>query len=203
VGIKGFYFITDAGLSRAGTQSDVREAVDAGVTAVQYRCKDACVRTMLEEAIAIKKLCAGGPLFIVNDRVDIALACDADGVHLGQDDMPLSEARRLLGRSKVIGVTVHSEAEARRAAEESADYLGVSPVFPTKTKPDAGPAAGLALLRAVRAAVPLPLVAIGGIGLSNARDVIAAGADALCAISAVATKDDAGAEIRKFQRLFK
>ena len=199
--MKGYYFITDAQLSRAGNLSDVKSAVAAGAAAVQYRCKDGTSAALYAEARALKEIC-GRRLFIINDRVDIALAVDAGGVHLGQDDLPLLVARTLLGPSKIIGVTVHSVEEARQAAAMGADYLGVSPVFATQTKPDAGRPAGLKLIREIRAAVKVPVVAIGGIKLANAREVVRAGADCVCAISAVVSGKDVVAEIGRFQALF-
>jgi thiamine-phosphate pyrophosphorylase len=176
-------------------------AVAAGVSLVQYRAKDQSLRAMLAEALELKELCRGAR-FVVNDRVEVALAVEADGVHLGQDDLPCDAARRLLGPGKIIGVTVGSLMEARAAARQGADYLGVSPIFPTGTKPDAGAPTGLALLRDIRKAVSLPLAAIGGITLANCPEVIAAGADLVCAISAVVITADVRAEIAKFQRLF-
>jgi thiamine-phosphate pyrophosphorylase len=138
----------------------------------------------------------------VNDRIDIALAVGAGGVHIGGEDMPYREARRLLGKDRIIGVTVHNAEEAREAEAWGADYLGVSPVFATGTKADAGAPCGTGTLAAIRRSCRVPLVAIGGIDLSNADDVIAAGADMVCAISAVVTKPDVEAEIIKFQRKF-
>jgi thiamine-phosphate pyrophosphorylase len=200
--MKGYYFITDAGLSRAGNVSDVRAAVAAGVRLVQYRAKDAPLRAMLAEARELKEMCRGARL-VVNDRVEVALAVEADGVHLGQEDLPCDAARRLLGPGKIIGVTVASLEEALAAAREGADYLGVSPIFSTQTKPDAGAPTGLTLLREIRKAVSLPLAAIGGITLQNCPEVIAAGADLVCAISAVVTGVEVRGEIEKFQRLFR
>ncbi len=199
--MRGYYFITDADLSRAGNLSDVRAAVAAAVEVIQYRRKRANTRDLCIEAAALKGHCSGR-LFLVNDRVDVALAVDADGVHLGQEDMPLPTARRLLGRKKIIGITVHSLSEARRAAEEGADYLGVSPIFATRTKVDAGPPAGIRLIKEIKTVTKIPLIAIGGITLANAPDVIRAGADGLCAISATVCRKDARAEIDAFQRLF-
>jgi len=199
--LKGYYFITDARLSRAGNMRDVQSAVAARVKMVQYRAKDAGTRAMVAEALELKKLCRGA-IFLVNDRVDVALAVDADGVHLGQEDLPCDAARRLLGPGKIIGVTVASLEEALAAARQGADYLGVSPIFPTQTKLDAGRPAGLSLLREIRAALPLPLAAIGGLTLENTPEVIAAGANLVCAISAVVTKTDLRGEIEKFQKLF-
>lgn len=199
--MKGFYFVTDAGLSRQGVIADVRDAVSAGVRVVQYRSKDTATREMVAQARELRRICRG-ITFLVNDRIDICLAVEADGVHLGQDDMPAAVARKLLGRRRIIGVTAHSVKEAREAQRQGADYLGVSPIFPTLTKRDAGKAAGIRLIRDVRRHACVPVVAIGGITLANAPRVIAAGADCLCAISAVVRADDVTAEIIKFQNLF-
>jgi len=200
--MKGYCFITDAKLSRAGNVSDVQSAVAAGVEVVQYRRKGAATAELFAEAAVLRKLCQR-TLFLVNDRVDIALAVQADGVHLGQEDLPLLAARELLGPGKIIGLTVHSVAEARQAEAAGADYLGISPIFTTQTKADAGQPAGIQLIREIRNAVKLPLVAIGGINLANAPEVIRAGADGLCAISAVVSGEDVRAETEKFQRLFR
>jgi thiamine-phosphate pyrophosphorylase len=199
--MKGYYFITDTGLSRQGNISDVRNALTAGVRIVQYRAKEVGTRTMLAEAAELKLLCQG-TLFLVNDRVDVALAVGADGVHLGQEDLPYETARALLGPDKIIGITVSSMEEALVAARQGADYLGVSPIFFTRTKSDAGLPTGLSLLREIRNAVSLPLAAIGGITLDNAAEIIAAGADMICAISEVVTHADVCARVEKFQKLF-
>jgi thiamine-phosphate pyrophosphorylase len=157
---------------------------------------------MYLEALELRRL-SQGATFLINDRLDIALAVEADGVHLGQKDMPYGLARRILGKKKIIGLTVHNLKEAQEAEKVGADYIGVSPVFPTNTKGDAGRAVGIELIAKIKRRVALPLVAIGGINLSNARKVICAGADGLCAISAVLTKKNVRAEIEKYQRLFK
>ncbi len=197
------YFITDAKLTKKTIFDDVRAAIEAGVKVVQYREKEKPTRLVCEEAKRIKELCdKNNVLFLINDRVDICLAVDADGVHLGQDDMPYETARRLLG-SKVIGVTVHNANEALKAEEFNADYIGLSPIFETKTKPDAGKPGGLTLIRDVKAKVNIPIVAIGGISLGNLRDVILAGADSVAAISAIVTKDDVESECRRFIDIIK
>jgi thiamine-phosphate pyrophosphorylase len=200
--MRGFYFITDAGLSRAGNVSDVKSALAAGVKVVQYRDKHSAPRLCRQEALVLRRLCRDA-LFLVNDRVDLALEVGADGVHLGQDDMDLEAARKLLGSNRIIGFTVHNVAEAVEAESRGADYLGVSPIFPTATKADAGRPAGLELLREIRGRVALPLAAIGGLTLATAASVIRAGADAICAISAVVTRPDVRMEIEKFQEFFK
>lgn len=201
--IRGYYFITDAGLSRAGNISDVKNALAARVTIVQYRNKDAHTKAMYEEALKLKVLCKkAGALFIINDRIDIALAVDADGVHIGTGDMPYGIARKLLGKKKIIGLTAHNIEEAKEAERAGADYIGVSPIFATDTKKDAGEPAGLDLIKAIKKTVCLPIVAIGGINLLNAPEVIKSGSDAACAISAVVTKEDVKSEAGKFQKLF-
>ena len=188
-------------MSRAGNESDVAAAVAAGVRVVQYRQKQGSSRDLVAEARKLRELCRH-IRFLVNDRVDLALEVGADGVHLGQEDLPCPEARKMLGPEKIIGVTVSTVAEALTAQAQGADYLGVSPIFSTATKADAGVPTGVALLAEIRRRVTLPLVAIGGITLANAPAVIAAGADAVCAIAAVVTRPEVKAEIDKFQKLF-
>jgi thiamine-phosphate pyrophosphorylase len=199
--MKGYYFITDARLSRAGNVKDVEQALAAGVRVVQHRDKETDLAAMIEEARRLRHLCQEA-LFLVNDRVEVALAVGADGVHLGQEDLHYREARRLLGEKKIIGITVNTPEQALEAARLGADYLGVSPIFATRTKPDAGEPAGLSLLREIRRRVRLPLIAIGGITLDNAPSVIEAGADGVCAISAVVTRPDVRGAIEEFQGLF-
>lgn len=198
----GYYFITDANLSRSGNISDCKNALLAKVRVVQYRAKHLNTKEMYEEALALRKICKKS-VFLVNDRVDIALAVNADGVHLGQYDLPYRIARKLLGKKKIIGVTVHNAKQAKEAQRSGADYLGVSPIFATSTKQDAGKPLGIALLKKIKENASIPVVAIGGINLLNAARVIHSGADGLCAISAVVKKRDVRREIGKFQDLFK
>jgi len=191
------YFLTDRDLSRKGNVEDVRAALDGGVRIVQYREKALSFREQIREALRIKELCrSAGATFIVNDRVDLALSMEADGVHLGQEDMPLESARRLMGQDKLIGITVHSGTEAVAAVADGADYLGVSPIFATSTKADAGAPIGLEGLREIRAKIEIPIVGIGGITKENARQVLEAGADAVCAISAIVTQEDVKTSVR-------
>jgi thiamine-phosphate pyrophosphorylase len=196
-----FYFVTDSRLSKLGTLSDVEKAIRAGCIIVQYREKHADTLQMISEAKQIKQLCYDMALFLVNDRVDVALAVDADGVHIGQDDMPYEYARKILGAEKIIGVTVHDVNEADAAEKEGADYVGLSPIFATSTKEDAGNACGISMVSQVRESIQLPIVAIGGISRANAGEVIHAGADAVCAISAVVASDDVYGEVGEFIRL--
>ena len=185
------YLVTDRSLARGRASSDVvREAVTGGVTCVQLREKNCGTREFMEEARAVRAAtrALGVPL-IVNDRVDVALAVGADGVHLGQQDMAIADARRLGPPGWIIGVSAETVADAVRAEKEGADYIGVSPVFATPTKTDHAEPLGLEGLRAIRAATKLPLVAIGGIHAGNARDVIRAGADGLAVVSAIVSAD--------------
>lgn len=194
-----FYLVTDSRLSRRGVLSDVERALEAGCTVIQYREKEKCIRDMVAEAARIRELCRGQALFLVNDRIDVALATDADGVHIGQDDMPFESARRILGPERIIGLTVHDEREAEEAARLGADYVGLSPIFPTGTKADAGRACGVGMITRVRVASPsIKIVVIGGITKENVAGTILAGADAAVAISAVVGAEDMAREVREF-----
>jgi len=197
----GFYSITDSTLTKKGIIEDVEAAIKGGATIVQYREKNLDTGLMIEEALKIKKICEGRATIIINDRVDVALAVDAGGVHLGQTDMPYAAARRLLG-DKIIGVTIHNLKEAKEAEAMGADYMALSPIFSTKTKSDAGPAAGLKVLKEVSESASIPVVAIGGITLENARDVMKAGATTLCAISATAG-EDVEKKVKEFTKIIK
>lgn len=197
----GYYFISDSALSRKGTLDDVAKTVEAGCRIVQYREKHLPTRAMVEEAGRLKDICAGRAFFLINDRIDVALAVDADGVHIGQDDMPFAIARKLLGDDKIIGLTVHDVAEARTAEELGADYVGLCPIFSTATKEDAGAPCGIGMIEAVRAAVSIPIVAVGGITRESVAEVIVAGADSTVAISAVVASDDVGRETAEFADL--
>lgn len=179
--------VTDRSLSLGRSLVEVvREAVAGGVTCVQLREKDCSTREFLEEALLLKELLQplGLPL-IINDRVDIALAVGADGVHLGQSDLPILHARRLLGSDCLIGISAESLDNALEAEQQGADYIGISPVFSTPTKTDTAPALGLEGLRRIREQVRIPLVGIGGINLSNAGQVRDAGADGVAVVSAI------------------
>ncbi|MDI3486635.1 MAG: thiamine-phosphate pyrophosphorylase [Methanolobus sp.] len=193
-----FYLVTDSGLSKKGTLSDVEKAVAAGCRIIQYREKSISTKDMILEAAQIKILCGSDSIFLVNDRVDIALAVDADGVHIGQDDMSIVTARELLGPDKIIGLTVHNIEEALEAERMGADYVGLSPIFNTSTKKDAGKGIGPESIRPVKDAINIPIVAIGGINKQNSESVILGGADSLVAISAVVCSDDVEKETREF-----
>ncbi len=178
-------------------------ALAGGAPCVQLRAKALSARDLLEEARGIRAAArAAGALLVVNDRLDVALAADADGVHLGQDDLPAARARRLLPSGRLLGVSTHSLVQARRAVADGADYIGVGPVFATATKETGHAPLGLAGLAAIAAAVPVPVVAIGGIGPVEAPQVIRAGAMAAAVISALmAAPDIAGATRALLARL--
>jgi len=168
-----------------------------GARLVQLRWPGASARELLAAALAIRPLArSAGALFLVNDRPDVARAAEAEGVHLGQDDLPVAAARRVLGAGRLIGVSTHDPGQARAAEAAGADYLGVGPVYATATKPDALAPRGLALVSAVRAAVRCPLVAIGGITPETAAAVRAAGADAVAMIGALVRAPDPEAAVR-------
>jgi thiamine-phosphate pyrophosphorylase len=167
------------------------EAIEGGVTMLQLREKDRPWREVLPEARKLRALCREkGIPFIVNDRVDIAILLDADGVHVGQDDLPGVEARRLLGSSKIIGISAGSHEEAQWAVQQGADYLGIGPVYSTATKADAGEAIGTGLLGELAVGFGLPAVGIGGIVADNAACVISAGASGVAVVSAITRQAD-------------
>lgn len=181
------YLVTDHSLSCGrSTVEVVRGAITGGVSCVQLREKHLSTRELITEARALVELLRphGIPL-IVNDRVDVALAADADGVHLGQSDMQISDAREILGGGRIIGISAESIGDAVRAEREGADYIGISPVFATTTKKDIAAPLGLEGVRQIRKAVRLPLVGIGGISIANAAEVMRSGADGVAVVSAI------------------
>ncbi len=185
------YLVTDRSLSRGRETADiVREAVAGGVTCVQLREKSCSTQEFIAEAQKLHALLRplGIPL-IINDNVEVALAVGAEGVHLGQQDMAIAEARQLGPSSWTIGISAESLEDAIRAEEEGADYIGVSPIFFTPTKTDTAPPLGVEGLREIRAAVRIPLVGIGGIHLDNVRGVIRSGADGVAVVSAIIAAD--------------
>lgn len=185
------YLVTDRTIAAGRTLVDiVVAAVRGGVSCVQLREKNLPTRQFVEEARnLITHLRPLGIPLIINDRVDVALACGADGAHLGQNDMHISDARELLGRRKIIGISAESLADAVLAEQEGADYIGISPVFSTLTKADIAEPLGLMGIRAIREKVQLPLVGIGGISAANAAEVIQHGADGVAVVSAIVGAD--------------
>jgi thiamine-phosphate diphosphorylase len=207
------YAITDFQLSNLAHDEIVRLMLAAGARFIQLRDKEASAREVLDAARACLKLTReAGARLIVNDRVDIALTAEADGVHLGQDDMAVEEARDILGDKKIIGVSTHSMEQVRDALDTSANYIAVGPVYPTRTKEHADPVVGLDLVREARKIADRPLVAIGGITVDRAPEVIAAGADSVAVISALypwpekldlASRPDVEGRVRAFLDVLK
>jgi len=194
--------ITDVRLARGHDHVAIAEAALAGgADMIQLRDKTGTLRDLLPQAQAIQALCrARGAVFIVNDRVDLALAADADGAHVGQEDLPAASARRLLGPRRLMGVSTHSLAQAEAAQQVGADYIGFGPMFATGTKDTGYTPRGLEALRGIRRAVSLPILVIGGISLENVSLVIEAGATAPAVISAVVAAPDIAAAAAAFRQ---
>ncbi len=192
------HVLTDREWSRGrDTRTVATAALDGGATVIQLRDKTASTRTLIEEGRMLRDLTRErGALFIVNDRVDVALAVEADGAHVGQEDMPAELARKLLGPHRILGVSAATVEEAEEAVKGGADYLGVGPIYPSLGKPDAGPATGVQLLVDLAQRYALPLVAIGGITPENAAEVIRAGASGVAVITAVVSANDIAAAAR-------
>ncbi len=166
--------------------SIIREAVDAGVTLVQLRGKNLEIRAFLNLAVQASEFLKSRNIpLIINDRIDVALACEADGVHLGQEDLPLPIARKIMRKERLIGISVNTLKEAEESEAEGADYIGVGPIFYTSSKEDLRSILGFEGLKAMRNKVKIPILAIGGINTENAGDVIASGADGIAVISAI------------------
>ncbi|CAH1221584.1 Thiamine-phosphate synthase [Paenibacillus plantiphilus] len=193
------YVITGENYHPGRTMLDVMEqALIGGADIVQLRAKDTPKREVLAQAYALRELTQRYEVpFIVNDHLDIALAVGADGVHLGQDDLPLAEARRILGPDKIIGISTHGIKQALEAERGGADYIGVGPVYPTGTKPGRT-AVTTDYVREAAERVKLPFVAIGGITLDNVNAVLDAGAAWICAVSAIVGSEDVAGACRSF-----
>ncbi len=196
------YLVTDDGCLQGRALIDcVREALEGGVTLVQYRAKTASSAEMYTEALQLKALCDNFKVpLIINDRLDIAMAVGAAGVHLGQDDLPCSAARKLLGEDYIIGVSAHNPAEAKAALQSGADYLGCGAVFGTATKADVKKL-GTDGLAAICKAKGLPVVGIGGVTADNYREVRAAGADGAAIVSGILAQPDIRATVEAIAKV--
>lgn len=196
------YLVTDDGCLQGRALIDcVREALEGGVTLVQYRAKTASSAEMYAEALQLKALCDSFNVpLIINDRLDIAMAVGAAGVHLGQDDLPCAAARKLLGEDYIIGVSAHNPAEAKTALQSGADYLGCGAVFGTATKADVKKL-GTDGLSAICKAKGLPVVGIGGVTADNYREVRAAGADGAAIVSGILAQPDIRATVRAIAKI--
>ncbi len=185
----GLCFITDRKACNLSTEEMVLKILGAGIRWVQYREKEKSRMDIYEESLRIRNITQQyNAVFIVNDHTDIALAVNAEGVHLGQDDLPVVEARKILGGNKIIGISTHNIEQAINAEKDGADYIGFGPIFPTQTK-NAGKPRGIDMLRQVKTRVNIPVVAIGGINHGNVKSVIETGVDAVAVASAILVGD--------------
>lgn len=199
---KGLYGITGEKFANGKSNYQcVKEMIDGGIKIVQYREKDKTMREMIKEAIEISNLCKEKKvLFIVNDHIDLAILTDADGVHVGQDDMAPKDIRKLIGDNKIIGLSTHSIEQAQSAYKDiNVDYIGVGPIFPTTTK-DAKPV-GLEYLDYVSGNLDIPFVAIGGIKTSNIDKIISRNAHSICMVSEVVKNNNICEFVKKYQEL--
>jgi len=198
----GLYLVTDERLSRGRpTVEIVRAAIRGGVDAVQLRGKELSLREQVALGRELRAITReAGVLFIVNDRADLAVALDADGVHVGQDDLPADLARRVVGPDRLVGVSAATVEEARIARAMGADYIGVGAIYGTATKLDAGAAIGTAAIGMLKP-LGLPIVGIGGIGAGNAAEVVVAGAAGVAVVSAIIAADDPEAAARALRQI--
>ena len=202
----GVYGITAQKFSNGRANVEVvREMIAGGIRIIQYREKrpPTSFATMLEECRAIRALTReAGVLFIINDYPSLALLVDADGVHVGQDDLPVGEVRRLIGPDKIIGLSTHAPEQARAAVAAGADYIGVGPIFSTQTKDDVTDPVGLEYIDTIVANCPLPFTVLGGIKEHNLAEVIAHGAQSACLVTDIVEADDIRAKAQRLQAMF-
>lgn len=198
------YALTDSRQSLGRSTPDVaRQMLAAGIKVIQYREKDKSAGEMLRECLIVRELTRrAGCCFLVNDHVDVALACDADGVHVGQDDLPVPVVRGLLGGGRVIGVSTHSREQAEAALRDGADYIGVGPIFPTATK-STTPAVGFAYLTEISADFSIPFVTIGGVNERTLPGVLRHGARCCGIVSAITSAPDIPAEIARLRAVMR
>jgi thiamine-phosphate pyrophosphorylase len=193
------YVILDAALLTIPETECARQLVDAGVRLLQYRNKTASSRELLESSKRLSvELKPHGITFVVNDRADVAVLAGASGVHVGQEDLGVEEAREVVGPDKLVGISTHNRAQFERATATSADYIAVGPLFSTSTKVNPDPVVGTELIRQVRPLTDKPIVAIGGITLESAAEVVRAGADSVAVISDILRARKPGERARQF-----
>jgi thiamine-phosphate pyrophosphorylase len=186
------HVLTDTALQNRFSHLELTEqAISGGADTIQFRQKGGSTKELIEIAAGMRRLCTDkGVTFIVNDRIDVAIAAEADGVHLGQDDFPIPLARKLLGNNRIIGGSAATPEEIEICILEGADYVGFGPVYPTGSKDDAGPVSGIDRLKQIVTSTPVPIIAIGGIDRNNASHVMGAGAHGIAVISAVCCRKD-------------
>jgi thiamine-phosphate pyrophosphorylase len=197
------HVLTDIVVQTRFSHAELAErAVAGGADTIQFRQKYGSTKSMIATACEIREICRrAGATFIVNDRLDLALACEADGVHLGQDDFPIALARDILGKDRIIGGSAATLEEALRCYSDGADYVGFGPVYPTSSKDDAGPSVGLVALEKMVTALPIPVVAIGGITAANTGEVMATGSWGIAVISSVCCQDDPEGAVKELRRI--
>lgn len=193
------YVILDAGILTEPARDTAKKLIEAGVRLLQYRNKKASARELWTESHAIAGIARLADCsFFVNDRPDVAYLAGAGGVHVGQEDLAVEHARAVVGPQRWVGVSTHNLKQFEEAAATSADYIAVGPIFPTSSKANPDPVVGTELLRRVRPLTPKPIVAIGGITLDRARDVLAAGADSVAVISDILQAKDPASRAREY-----
>jgi thiamine-phosphate pyrophosphorylase len=198
--LNGLYVILDPDAAQGRALLDIlKQAADGGARLFQYRDKTSSMLAAYRQAILLRQAAQdAGARLLINDRCDLAMAVDADGVHLGQQDLPIQAARAIMGMRKLIGISTHTNAQVSAAAAAGADYLGFGPIFPPGSKRDHDPVVGIDGLRRIRHLTSLPVFAIGGITRAHVRAVVEAGADGVAVISAIAHAADVMTETRSF-----
>ena len=193
------YVILDAGLVHRSILEFAEQLIDAGVRVLQYRDKQGTAAAMLQTSQALARITSeAGVDFFVNDRPDIAFLANATGVHVGQDDLSVEQARAIVGPQRWVGVSTHNRDQFAKAAATSADYIAIGPIFPTTSKANPDPVVGVEMIRQLRAMTQKPIVAIGGIGLDRAEEVLRAGADSVAVISDILLAPDPKERARQF-----
>ncbi|WP_331774550.1 thiamine phosphate synthase [Sulfurospirillum sp. 1612] len=200
---EGIYGITFSKFSNGRSNIEiVRDMIDCGITVIQYREKDKSLKEMYEEALILREMTRkAGVVFIINDHVELAMMVDADGVHIGQDDWPLEKVRKLIGDDKIIGLSTHSKEQALEAVELGADYIGVGPIYDTKTKDYA--TVGVEYLEFVAQNIPIPFVAIGGIKEHNLSEIIKRGAKSFALVTELTMAVDMRAKVEALETIIK
>jgi thiamine-phosphate pyrophosphorylase len=203
--LTGLYVILDPDAAQGRPLLDLlKQAADGGARLFQYRAKSVSALAAYQQALPLRQAARDcGALFVVNDRCDLALAVDADGVHLGQQDLPLAMARSVMGRERLIGVSTHTDDQVSAATRDGADYLGFGPIFPPSSKRDHEPVVGIDGLRRIRRLTSLPVFAIGGITVESAGELARAGADGIAVVAAIAQAADVTGTARAFVASFR
>lgn len=199
----GIYVITDEKMAKKSLPLIAKECIKGGARVIQFRSKELSDRELFLRTKEALKFCNNNTIFIMNDRVDIAYLLDIDGIHLGQDDLPVAEARKLLGNEAIIGLSTHNEKQFLNALKEEVDYIAIGPIYPTKTKITNNIPLGLNFLREVRKLTDKTLVAIGGINIDRAKEIWSVGIDAVAVVSDIMTSANIPAIINEYIQAYK